>query len=119
MRGGLRTTVRFQAVGDRAAYIRGYFDAEGGIPRALKSRFYVQFVQKDYSDLEEVRSHLLVLGVDCGRMHNPSRLVDPEYWRFYVRCCSWSGFATRVGSWHPSKRAILDLRFPMEESTPP
>lgn len=108
----LQPTARFEAAQDRLAYVRGYFDAEGGIPRASESRVYTQFVQKDNADLEEVRSHLHSLGVDCGLMHNPSRAVDPEYWRFYVRCRSWSLFAHRVGSWHPRKRTILDLRFP-------
>ncbi len=100
------------AADDRAAYARGYFDAEGGIPRAPSGRFYIQFVQKDRADLEEVRSYLVSLRVDCGRIHNPSRAVDPEYWRFYVRCRSWMRFATQVGSWHPRKRAILDRRLP-------
>ena len=103
---------QFHAAGDRAAYARGYFDAEGGIPRAPDSRFYIQFVQKDHADLEEVRSYLVSLRVDCGRIHNPSRAVDPGYWRFYVRCRSWMRFATQVQSWHPRKRAILDRRLP-------
>ncbi len=105
-------TRQLYAAGDRAAYARGYFDAEGRIPRAPDSRFYIQFVQKDHGDLEEVRSYLVSLRVDWGRIHNPSGAVDPGYWRFYVRCRSWMRFATQVGSWHPRKRAILDRRLP-------
>ena len=47
---GPPVTRLLQARGDRAAYARGYFDAEGGIPRAPGSRFYIQFVQKDHAD---------------------------------------------------------------------
>jgi hypothetical protein len=49
-------------------------------------------------------------GIDCGRIHNPSRLVDPEYWRFYVRARSHKRFMTLVGSWHPRKRLQIDNR---------
>jgi hypothetical protein len=31
---------------ERTAFVRGYFDAEGGIPRDKTGRFYIQFVQK-------------------------------------------------------------------------
>ena len=35
------------------AYARGYFDAEGGMPRSARARFYVQFTQKDRANLRE------------------------------------------------------------------
>lgn len=66
------------------AFVRGYFDAEGGVPRRFDDRFYVQFVQKDFTDLERVRNVLNRLAIECGRLHNPSERVDPNYWRFYV-----------------------------------
>lgn len=101
----------FETDREKAAFVRGYFDAEGGIPRAIEARFYVQLVQKDRSDLEEVRRYLENLGIRCGRIHNPSVRVDPDYWRFYVRTCSHETFAHRVSSWHPRKRLLLDQRF--------
>lgn len=95
---------------EKAAYIRGYFDAEGGVPRDPKARFYIQFVQKDRRDLDEARQLCLSLGLACGRLHNPSANVDPHYWRFYVVSRSYSCFGEIVGSWHPGKRGILDSR---------
>ena len=96
---------------ERIAFARGYFDAEGGVPRAVSARFYVQYVQKDLRDLSRVRVLLEAEGISCGRVHNPSWRVDPGFWRFYVRAASLPRFATIVGSWHPRKREILNVRF--------
>ena len=95
---------------ERAAFVRGYFDAEGGIPRDPSARFYVQLVQKDFADLTRVRDFLEQLNIKCGRVHNPSVRVDPGYWRFYVLARSHEDFIERVGSWHPRKRMLLDQR---------
>ncbi len=35
-------------------YVRGYFDADGGMPRDHRARLYFQFVQKDRRSLEAV-----------------------------------------------------------------
>jgi len=96
--------------GERCAFARGHFDAEGGVPKDPQARFYIQFVQKNKEDLYRVRQILSVLGIMSGRMHNPSAMVDSEYWRFYVRAASWRRFIDRVSSWHPRKRAILEGR---------
>lgn len=95
---------------ERAAFARGYFDAEGGIPRDARARFYIQYVQKDRPDLEAVRRCLDELAIRCGRIHNPSVRVDPEYWRFYVLSKSHEDFIHRVASWHPRKRLLLEAR---------
>jgi hypothetical protein len=95
---------------ERIAFVRGYFDAEGGIPRRNESRFYIQMVQKDRADLERVRAFLEELSIHCGRIHNPSVRVDPDYWRFYVLSRSHEEFIRRVGSWHPRKRQLLEAR---------
>jgi LAGLIDADG-like domain len=94
-----------------AAFIRGYFDAEGGIPRQPSARFYVQLAQKSKEDLEDLRERMRGLGLTCGRVHVPSVAVDPDYWRFYVASASHYDFYRRVGSWHPRKRSLLDTRF--------
>jgi hypothetical protein len=104
----------FSTSEERLAYARGYFDAEGGIPRDASARFYIQFVQKDRADLDQLRSMLVSEGIDCGRTHNPSRRVDSDLWRFYVLASAHEAFATLVGSWHPRKRNLLEARFACE-----
>jgi hypothetical protein len=100
----------FTSLREKTAFARGYFDAEGGIPRDSNARFYIQLVQKDRRDLEQVRRFLKDVGIGCGRIHNPSVRVDPDYWRFYVLANSHEDFIERVSSWHPRKRMLLDLR---------
>ncbi len=95
-----------------SAFARGYFDAEGGIPRDPAARFYIQLCQKDRTDLLRLRRVLGSLGIHTGRLHNPSRAVDPDYWRMYVSSASHERFAEVVGSWHPVKRSLLRRRFP-------
>lgn len=96
--------------GEAAAFVRGYFDAEGGVPADARVRFYVQFVQKNHLDLVRTRDLLGLLGVQCGRIHNPSTRQDPGYWRFYVLAASHRQFIQTIGSWHPRKRILLDER---------
>ena len=106
-------TMTFDTEGEKLAYVRGYFDAEGGIPKRAKDRFYIQFVQKDLVDLTHVRDLLSQLGIVCGGIHNPSVRVDPDYWRFYVLSSSREDFVRSVRSWHPRKRLALEERFPL------
>lgn len=89
------------------AFAAGYFDAEGGMPHSSDARLYFQFVQKDRGDLLHLRSCLNAVGISCGRLHNPSIRVDPDYWRFFVRVESHRRFLHVVRSWHPAKRARL------------
>jgi LAGLIDADG-like domain len=96
---------------ERLAYARGYFDAEGGIPRNATARFYIHLVQKDRADIVELRDILMSEGIECGRIHNPSRRVDPDLWRFYVAASGHDAFTAKVGSWHPRKRSLLEARF--------
>jgi hypothetical protein len=93
------------------AYARGYFDAEGGCPRDPLARFYIQFVQKNYADIEQLKTILIGEGIRCGRIHNPSRRTDPDLWRFYVASSHHAAFVEKVGSWHPRKRSLFDARF--------
>ena len=92
------------------SYARGYFDAEGGMPKSSTDQLYFQLCQKSYSNLEVVRKILESWEISCGRMHNPSVSVDPDYWRFYVRAGSHQRFMTLVSSWHPRKRAQIARR---------
>src|SRR5256886_14593079 len=89
-------------------YVRGYFDAEGSVASPRASNPYLYFGQKDRLDLEELRSFLGELNVRCGIIHNPSRRVDPENWRFFLLPHILSRFATGVGLWDP--REAVGLR---------
>ena len=95
---------------EKKYYIRGYFDSEGGITKNPKLRFYIYFAQKDKSDLEEVRNFLTELGICCGVIHNPSKKVVPDYWRFFIRAKSYRDFAKIIGSWHPEKSRLLRMK---------
>jgi intein-encoded DNA endonuclease-like protein len=98
----------FEKTDEKLAYARGYFDAEGGIPQNSKARFYIQLVQKNLSDITELRTILDSVGISCGKLHNPSHKVDSDLWRFYVLAASQRDFAEKVSSWHPRKRVLLD-----------
>ena len=95
---------------DKIDYIRGYFDAEGGVSRNLKVRYYLYFAQKNLNDLEQVKEWLEELRIKCGSIHNPSKKVDPNYWRFFISIQSYEKFAKVIGSWHPIKRHFLRMK---------
>ena len=95
---------------EKIGYIRGFFDAEGGIPRDSKARFYIQLVQNNKEKLEKLKKLLTNLGIETGKIHNPSRKVDPDYWRMYVLADSQKKFIMRIESWHPRKIRTLRKR---------
>jgi hypothetical protein len=101
---------RLVSKGEKVAYVRGYFDAEGGLPRDESARFYIQFCQKDKADLADVGEVLESLGIVIGTLHNPSKRVDPHYWRFFIRSQSFNRFISGIRSWHPRKRHLLEVR---------
>jgi len=101
---------KLETIEQKVDYIRGYFDTEGCVPRSLDSRYYVYFAQKDLEDLEEVRDYLVELGVNCGAIHNPSKRVDPDYFRFYVLSDSFERFGRVIGSWHPVKQKFVRMK---------
>jgi len=94
--------------GEKIAYVRGYFDAEGGAEKSEKYN-YVHLYQKDRVELVKVRQILADLGVTCGQLHNPSKRVDPDYWRFAILVAGRPLFARLIGSWHPRKEGILRM----------
>ncbi|MEW6101857.1 MAG: LAGLIDADG family homing endonuclease [Candidatus Omnitrophota bacterium] len=101
---------KLQTYAEKIAYLRGYFDAEGGTSHNDNVRFYLQFAEKNKNRLEKVRNLLEELGIQCGRMHCPSLHVDPNYWRFYIRANSYDRFIEKIGSWHPRKEKIFSKR---------
>ena len=92
---------------DKIDYIRGYFDAEGGVSKSPKVRYYLYFAQKNLEDLKQVKDWLEELKITCGQIHNPSKHVDSNYWRFFISVKSYEQFAHIIGSWHPIKRHFL------------
>ena len=102
--------MKLQTKSEKIAYVRGYFDAEGGTAHDEKVRFYLQFAEKNKNRLEKVKNLLEELGIECGIIHCPSQKVDPNYWRFYVKANSYDKFIKNVGSWHPRKQKIFSNR---------
>ena len=95
---------------EQAAYIRGFFDAEGGIPRNKQSKFYIQLVQKDPDKIAKLKALLTAMNISTGVIHNPSEKVDPDYWRIFVSTKSHRQFVKTIGSWHPRKYRALRER---------
>ena len=95
---------------DKIDYARGYFDTEGGIAKSPQVRYYLYFAQKNKADLRQVKKYLEELGISCGVMHNPSKRVDPDYWRFFVKAESYNDFARHIGSDHPEKSRFLRMK---------
>lgn len=94
---------------EKAMYLRGFFDAEGGVPRN-HAKFYIQLVQKDYRKMKDIKQLLNDLKIESGRLHNPSKRVDPDYWRLFIATKSHRKFIESIGSWHPIKAKICKER---------
>lgn len=91
------------------AYVRGFFDAEGGVPHTSDT-FYIQLVQKDKPKILALKKILDSLGISTGKVHNPSHRVDPDYWRIFVSTKDHKEFVRQIGSWHPVKGKIFERR---------
>ena len=91
-------------------FVRGYFDADGGMPKNHEARLYFQLCQKNFESLATAVELLESWDILCGRIHNPSVKVDPDYWRVFVRKQSHQSFIRMVSSWHPEKRQRMDNR---------
>src|SRR3990167_954025 len=82
-----------KSIQNKIDYIRGYFDTDGGVSRNPKVRYYLYFAQKNLKDLRQVKDWLEQLGIKCGSIHNPSKKVDPNYWRVFISVKSYEKFA--------------------------
>ncbi|MBU0998011.1 LAGLIDADG family homing endonuclease [Patescibacteria group bacterium] len=102
--------IRIESKKDKIEYIRGYFDSEGGIPRSSKVRFYLYLAQKNKKDLVQVKKYIEELNISCGVLHNPSKRVDPKYWRFFIRAKSYRNFIKIIGSYHPEKAKVMRMK---------
>ncbi len=92
----------------RIEYVSGFFDAEGGIPKKLDSRFYIQLVQKDRKKLQKIRSILENSGVKSGILHQYDKKKSGR-WRFFIKANSWLKFIELVNSRHPEKKQRLEF----------
>ena len=101
--------VKLETNQDKLDYVRGYFDAEGGIAKSSIVRFYIYFAQKNFNDLNQVKSILEEFDIHTGVIHNPSKNVDPQYFRFFVKADSYDRFIKTVGSSHPDKFQYFSL----------
>jgi len=90
-------------------YIKGYSDAEGGICKSNNVRPYIYFCQKNYQELVELKEFLQELKISSGKIHNPSKRVDSNYWRFYISTKSHKDFVSVIGSAHPNKSRYLRM----------
>ena len=95
---------------EKIGYVKGFFDAEGGIPKDEKARFYIQLVQNDREKLVKIKEILNGLKIETGKIHNPSYSVDPDYWRMYIPAKSQQSFLKKIGTWHPRKIKTLKRR---------
>lgn len=103
----LRQYKQLETIGEKIAYIQGYFDAEGGVPASSAHGLYIQFCQKNKQELEEIKSMLEEMQIACGVIHTPSKRVDPYYFRFFVRRQSHQRFIKVIGSKHPRKAVLI------------
>lgn len=95
---------------DKAEYIAGYFDTDGGIAKTSSVRYYLYFSQKNYQDLVTLKQYLKELGIHSGAIHNPSKSVDPNYWRFFISARSYTTFAKVIKSQHPEKKSYIRMK---------
>lgn len=101
---------RIRSQAEKLEFVRGFFDAEGGIAKSSKVRFYLYFCQKNKKILSSIKKYLSGFGIESGVIHNPSRDVDPNYWRFFISSKSYKNFAGEIGSIHPEKLSILRMK---------
>lgn len=106
----LLTKTQIKTSQNKLDYIRGYFDAEGGIAKNTSVRFYLYFCQKNKSDILRVKNYLEEFGISCGKVHNPSKKIDPNYWRFFISSKSYKDFAIKIGSSFPDKQKLLWMK---------
>ena len=92
---------------EKIAFIRGFWDADDGVAKNRKVKFYIYFAQKNKDILVRIKNWLTELNIKTGNLHNPSKKIDPFYWRFYISTQSHKDFVSKIGSWHPEKAHYL------------
>ena len=105
----LWATPRFLKNADKKcikAYIQGFFDAEGGLPRnpAAKNQIYISFDQKNKEPLIFIREQLIKLN------YKPTQITYTHgtYQFRITRKQDIIRFIHQINSLHPEKRARLN-----------
>jgi intein-encoded DNA endonuclease-like protein len=101
--------LKFTSKTEKINYLKGFFDAEGGLPKNNK-KFYIQLAQSDKNKLRQIKKILNGLKIETGTIHNPSKKINPDYWRMYVLKTSHRKFAKVIGSKHHRKIKIFRKR---------
>src|SRR3989338_8156069 len=87
-------------------YIRGFFDAEGGLPKnpATATQRYISFSQKNRESLEFVREILV------RKKYIPTNITFcGNVWEFRItRKMNMINFCKNIGSWHAEKKVRLN-----------
>lgn len=88
------------------SYIRGFFDAEGGLPRDVNTakQYYISFDQANEEPLEFIRSKLIELGYTPTNLTRTGKV-------YQFRLCRKDNivkFCREIGSWHPEKKLRLE-----------
>ena len=99
------TIIRSQPLDIQKEYIKGFFDAEAGLPRNPKKWKYISFDQKAREPLEFIRKILIKL------KFKPTNLTwTSEVWQFRLtRKIDIINFVEEIGSSHPDKIKKLHL----------
>ncbi len=98
---------------EKLAYVAGFFDAEGGIPKypervpSTAPYMYIQFVQKNPATLKKIIKILEEADIECGKLHEYGR--KKKCWRFFIRSKSRLKFVKMIKSKHPEKIQRLKI----------
>ena len=88
-------------------YIRGFFDAEGGLPKDPKNakQKYLSFSQKNMDSLKFVREVLMRIGL------NPTNITFcGNVWEFRLtRKREFPIFYKTINSWHKDRKSRLEV----------
>ncbi|MCS7136710.1 MAG: hypothetical protein NZ931_06490, partial [Aigarchaeota archaeon] len=96
------TFVKKQSTQGIINYVRGFWDAEGGMPKNITGRFqpYLSFDQNNYESLTFVRDFLTQIG------YSPTRLTfTGRCWQFRLtRKKEIIRYILEIQTWHPEKK---------------
>ena len=97
-------TVKKIPLESRIPYIRGFWDAEGGIPKKPENcnkaeQMYISFHQKDKEPLVFIRDSLIEMSY---KPTNITKCSEAHEFRI-TRRAHMKRYCTEIGSWHPEK----------------
>src|SRR3989344_3618151 len=63
-----------------------------------KNKQWLEHLKVLLDRIENLKIILEKLGINVGRVHNPSKRVNPDYWRIFILADSHLAFARIIGS---------------------